>query len=165
MESEHSKNKGKDQQCIEAVLSVGIQESEQQIGPEQWEECSWLFRNLAESAKEKEVVSGKEKTQDAGKTGPGGAQRGWTSRHGWKGKRKLLAKRGVSAGTLEQHEVRGSDACGVKHPRTTFDSMSALYVPGLNQPQRWKAVFSNSGWQSGNLRLRMRKYCFRSTLR
>ena len=87
MESEHSKNKGKDQQWIEAVLSVGIQESEQQIGPEQWEECSWLFRNLAESAKEKEVVSIRrkhkmqgrqvlEEPREAGLPGMDGKERG-----------------------------------------------------------------------------------------
>lgn len=99
LRSDHSRKKGKDQQCLAAVLLVGIQGSEQPIGPEQCAECSWLFRSLAERAEEKEVASGKEKTQDAGKTGPGGAWRGWTCSHGWEGERQLPAERRVSTGT------------------------------------------------------------------
>ena len=57
-----------------------FQGSEQQIGIEQWEECGWLFRNLAVIGKETE----------------GGAQRGWTSKHGWKAERTLPAERKVS---------------------------------------------------------------------
>lgn len=50
------------------------------MGIEQWEECGWLFRNLAVIGKETE----------------GGAQGGWTSKCGQNGERTLPAERKVS---------------------------------------------------------------------
>lgn len=47
------------------------------------------------TGKEEEGVSGKEKTQDAGKIGLKGAQKVWIPKHGWKGEQTLLAKRGL----------------------------------------------------------------------